>query len=116
MDRVCQNAGRPDPGTSTAPDSYLAGDWSEAGPAGIRHKRGPRMSGTVIDRELPSAEAVDLLDLTRDLVTRELVPRADEAEAAHSFPRELIAHLGELGLLSLPYPEEFGGGGQPAVV
>jgi alkylation response protein AidB-like acyl-CoA dehydrogenase len=74
------------------------------------------MSGTVIDRELPSAEAVDLLDLTRDLVTRELAPRADEAEAAHSFPRELIAHLGELGLLSLPYPEEFGGGGQPAVV
>src|SRR5689334_155349 len=62
MDRVCQNAGRLDPGTSTAPDSYLAGDWSEAGPAGIRHKRGPRMSGTVIDRELPSAEAVDLLD------------------------------------------------------
>jgi len=74
------------------------------------------MSGTVVDRELPSAEAADLLDLTRDLVTRELAPRADQAEAAHSFPRELIAHLGELGLLSLPYPEEFGGGGQPAVV
>ena len=74
------------------------------------------MSGTIIDRELPSAEAADLLDLTRDLVTRELAPRADKAEADHSFPRELIAQLGELGLLSLPYPEEFGGGGQPAVV
>ena len=74
------------------------------------------MTGTVVDRELPSAEAADLLELTRDLVTRELAPRADKAEAAHSFPRDLIAQLGELGLLSLPYPEEFGGGGQPAVV
>jgi alkylation response protein AidB-like acyl-CoA dehydrogenase len=74
------------------------------------------MTGTVVDRELPSAEAADLLELTRDLVTRELAPRADKAEAAHSFPRDVIAHLGELGLLSLPYPEEFGGGGQPAVV
>jgi alkylation response protein AidB-like acyl-CoA dehydrogenase len=74
------------------------------------------MSGTIIDRELPSAEAADLLDLTRDLVTRELGPRADKSEAEHTFPRELIAQLGELGLLSLPYPEEYGGGGQPAVV
>jgi alkylation response protein AidB-like acyl-CoA dehydrogenase len=74
------------------------------------------MTGTVVDRELPSAEAADLLELTRDLVARELAPRADKAEAAHSFPRDVIAHLGELGLLSLPYPEEFGGGGQPAVV
>jgi alkylation response protein AidB-like acyl-CoA dehydrogenase len=74
------------------------------------------LAGNVVDRELPSAEAADLLELTRDLVTRELAPRADKAEAAHSFPRDLIAQLGELGLLSLPYPEEFGGGGQPAVV
>jgi len=74
------------------------------------------MTGTVVDRELPTAEAVDLLELTRDLVARELRPRADKAEAAGSFPRELFSQLGELGLLSLPYPEEFGGGGQPATV
>jgi alkylation response protein AidB-like acyl-CoA dehydrogenase len=74
------------------------------------------MAGTVIDRELPTSEAVDLLELTRDLVVKELLPRADKSEAAGSFPREVFAQLGELGLLSLPYPEEFGGGGQPAVV
>jgi alkylation response protein AidB-like acyl-CoA dehydrogenase len=74
------------------------------------------MAGTVIDRELPTSEAADLLELTRDLVVRELLPRADKSEAAGSFPREVFAQLGELGLLSLPYPEEFGGGGQPAVV
>ena len=74
------------------------------------------MAGTVIDRELPTPEAADLLELTRDLVVKELLPRADKSEAAGSFPREVFAQLGELGLLSLPYPEEFGGGGQPAVV
>ena len=70
----------------------------------------------VIDRELPSSEAADLLDLVRDLVQRELAPRADKAEATGTFPREVFAELGELGLLSLPYPERFGGGDQPATV
>ena len=70
----------------------------------------------VIDRELPSSEAVDLLYLVRDLVQRELAPRADKAEATGSFPREVFAQLGELGLLSLPYQQRFGGGDQPAVV
>jgi alkylation response protein AidB-like acyl-CoA dehydrogenase len=74
------------------------------------------MTGTVVDRELPSTEAVDLLELTRELANNELRPRADKSEAAGSYPRELIGQLGELGLLSLPYPERFGGGGQPAVV
>ncbi len=74
------------------------------------------MATSVIERELPTSEAADLLDLTRDLVQRELLPRADKAEATGAFPRDLFAQLGELGLLSLPYPEEFGGGGQPAVV
>ena len=70
----------------------------------------------VIDRELPSSEAADLLNLVRDLVQRELAPRADKAEATGSFPREVFVQLGELGLLALPYPERFGGGDQPAVV
>ncbi len=74
------------------------------------------MVTAVIDRELPSSEAADLLDLVRDLVQRELAPRADKAEATGSFPREVFVQLGELGLLSLPFPERFGGGDQPAVV
>ncbi len=69
-----------------------------------------------IDRELPTSEAADLIELTRDVVQRELLPRADAAEAAGEFPRDLMRSLGELGLLSLPYPERHGGGGQPAVV
>ena len=69
-----------------------------------------------IDRELPTPESAELIELIREVVQRELLPRADAAEAAGEFPRELVAQLGEMGLLSLPYPESYGGGGQPATV
>jgi hypothetical protein len=62
---------------------------------------------------LPSPEARDLLDLAAQIADRELAPHAAAAEAAGEFPREAFATLGRAGLLSLPYPEELGGGGQP---
>jgi alkylation response protein AidB-like acyl-CoA dehydrogenase len=70
----------------------------------------------VVDRELPTPEAADLIELAREVVQRELLPRADGAEAAGEFPRELFRTIGKLGLLALPYPEQYGGGGQPATV
>jgi alkylation response protein AidB-like acyl-CoA dehydrogenase len=66
-----------------------------------------------VARSLPSPEAEALLELTRDLVERELLPRVEEAEAASAFPRELFRTLGRAGLLGLAYPDELGGGGQP---
>ncbi|MEV7598578.1 acyl-CoA dehydrogenase family protein [Kitasatospora sp. NPDC089797] len=66
-----------------------------------------------VERQLPSEEAHELLGLTRDLVQRELQPRAAEDEAAGRFPREVFRTLGEAGLLSLPYDERYGGGSQP---
>ncbi|MFC9331472.1 acyl-CoA dehydrogenase family protein [Kitasatospora sp. NPDC057015] len=66
-----------------------------------------------VDRQLPSEEARELLSLTRDLVQREIEPRAAGDEAADRFPREVFRTLGEAGLLSLPYGEEYGGGDQP---
>ena len=48
------------------------------------------MTGTVVDRELPSTEAVDLLELTRELVaTMSCEPRADKSEAAGSYPARI---------------------------
>ncbi|GAA0685954.1 acyl-CoA dehydrogenase [Kitasatospora atroaurantiaca] len=70
-------------------------------------------SAKPVDRQLPSDEARELLSLTRDLVQRELHPRAAEDEAADRFPREVFRTLGEAGLLSLPYGEQHGGGDQP---
>jgi alkylation response protein AidB-like acyl-CoA dehydrogenase len=64
-------------------------------------------------RVLPTEEARDLLQLTRDLVARELLPKVAEAEQTETFPRDVFRILGRAGLLGLPYPEQYGGGGQP---
>ncbi|MEU8517618.1 acyl-CoA dehydrogenase family protein [Kitasatospora sp. NPDC048722] len=66
-----------------------------------------------VQRILPTEEAADLLGLVREIAAGELAPRIAEFEAAHAFPREIVRTLGKAGLLSLPYPEEYGGGGQP---
>jgi alkylation response protein AidB-like acyl-CoA dehydrogenase len=55
----------------------------------------------------------ELLDLTRELADKELRPRVDADERDSRFPRETFAVLGRAGLLGLPYPERWGGGGQP---
>ncbi|MEU6984174.1 acyl-CoA dehydrogenase family protein [Streptomyces sp. NPDC046324] len=66
-----------------------------------------------VQRILPTEEAADLLGLVREIAAAELAPRVAEFEAGHEFPREIVRTLGKAGLLSLPYPEEYGGGGQP---
>jgi hypothetical protein len=64
-------------------------------------------------RMLPTEEARELLELTRELADKELAPRADEHERRGEFPREVIRTLGRAGLLGLPYPARYGGGDQP---
>ncbi|HEY8821985.1 MAG TPA: acyl-CoA dehydrogenase family protein [Dermatophilaceae bacterium] len=64
-------------------------------------------------RVLPTREAADLLCLVREFADKELAPRATEAEADETFPRELFKKLGGLGVLGLPYPQIYGGSGQP---
>lgn len=68
---------------------------------------------TAVHRLLPSQEATDLLELTRDLARGELAGRAAEDEAAGRFPRDVFRLLGRSGLLGLPYSAEHGGGDQP---
>lgn len=60
-------------------------------------------------RMLPDAESLALLQLARDLATKELLPLAAAAEETAVFPREVFALLGEAGFLGLVYPEEYGG-------
>jgi len=47
----------------------------------------------------------------RRFVEAELAPHADEWEASGGFPSEVFRRLGELGLLGLRLPEEYGGQG-----
>jgi acyl-CoA dehydrogenase len=47
----------------------------------------------------------------RSFVAEELRPHADEWEAARWFPNEVFHRMGELGLLGIKYPVEYGGRG-----
>jgi len=64
-------------------------------------------------RVLPSEETADLLELVRRIASDELADRSIAAEADSAFPRDIFTMLGRAGLLGLPYPEEYGGGGLP---
>jgi alkylation response protein AidB-like acyl-CoA dehydrogenase len=47
----------------------------------------------------------------RDFARQEVAPVAEELDRTHSFPYDIVAKLGELGLMGIPFPEEYGGGG-----
>ncbi len=49
--------------------------------------------------------------MVRDFARTEIAPRAKEWDEAQVFPREILAKLGELGMLGVLVPEEWGGAG-----
>jgi len=63
------------------------------------------------ERMLPTADDEQLVGLAREIAAAELAPAASEYEAQSRFPREKFRLLGKSGLLGLPYPERWGGGG-----
>jgi alkylation response protein AidB-like acyl-CoA dehydrogenase len=52
-----------------------------------------------------------LRDTVRDFARGEVAPAAEELDRTKSFPYELVAKMGELDLMGIPFPEEYGGGG-----
>lgn len=56
-------------------------------------------------------EQRDIQRLVRDFADQEVRPVAAELDREHRFPYEIVAKLGELGLMGMPYPQEYGGGG-----
>ena len=58
---------------------------------------------------LSDAERDALRDTLRSFIEREAMPHIDAWEEAGSFPRELYLRAGELGILGLGFPEEYGG-------
>ena len=66
-----------------------------------------------VDRLLPTPEAYELVQLAADVADKVLDPVVDEHEKNETYPTGVFATLGDTGLLTLPHPEEWGGGGQP---
>ena len=50
-------------------------------------------------------------DAARDFAQSEIVPIAAEFDASGEFPVETIRQMGELGLMGIEVPEEYGGTG-----
>jgi alkylation response protein AidB-like acyl-CoA dehydrogenase len=51
----------------------------------------------------------------REFAEQRVAPVAEELDRESRFPYELVAELGELGLMGMPIPEEYGGGGTDTV-
>ncbi len=47
----------------------------------------------------------------REFAEGEVAPVAEELDRTKSFPYEIVAKLGKLGLMGIPFPQEYGGGG-----
>jgi short/branched chain acyl-CoA dehydrogenase len=56
-------------------------------------------------------ETLALQRTVREFADAEVAPVAAELDRTKSFPYELVARMGELGWLGIPFPEEVGGAG-----
>jgi alkylation response protein AidB-like acyl-CoA dehydrogenase len=61
----------------------------------------------------PEHEAIR--DLARQFAREKVAPVAEELDREKRFPYELVAELGELGLMGMTVPEEYGGAGADTV-
>ena len=58
-----------------------------------------------------STEQRQIDEMVTEFVDEEVVPRAGKIDETDDFPRELIDEMAQLGLLGMPFPEEYGGAG-----
>jgi alkylation response protein AidB-like acyl-CoA dehydrogenase len=65
------------------------------------------------DLRLLDEEQRALVQMVRDFGAAEAAAAAEEYEAKAEDPRPLYQKVSELGLTGIPFPEEYGGGGQP---
>ncbi len=53
----------------------------------------------------------DILDMVHEFAVNEVKPLAAEIDKTEEFPMENVKKMAEMGLLGIPFPEEYGGAG-----
>lgn len=67
-----------------------------------------------MDLELTPEQKL-IRDTARDFAQKEVAPQAARIDKEHRFPSDLIAKMGDLGLMGIAVPEAWGGAGMDAV-
>jgi alkylation response protein AidB-like acyl-CoA dehydrogenase len=62
-----------------------------------------------------SEEQQFIRQTVRDFAQKEIAPRSAEIDRTGEFPQDIFQKMAELGLLGLPFPEEYGGAGADAL-
>ncbi|HJV46581.1 MAG TPA: acyl-CoA dehydrogenase [Bacillota bacterium] len=60
-------------------------------------------------------EQAMLRKLIRDFAEGEVAPSADERDRTGEFPKEVFEKLAKLGIMGLPFPEQYGGAGADTI-
>ncbi|MFP9061217.1 acyl-CoA dehydrogenase [Natrialbaceae archaeon A-chndr2] len=58
-----------------------------------------------------SPEQAQIRDMVAEFVDEEIVPVASEIDHEDEFPQDIVDEMAELGLMGMPFPEEYGGAG-----
>lgn len=75
------------------------------------------MTGTTATKEIApysaflTEEHQSIREMVREFATEEVAPKAAEVDRNHRFPEETFKKMGELDLLGIPIPAEYGGAG-----
>jgi short-chain 2-methylacyl-CoA dehydrogenase len=68
------------------------------------------VNNAAMDFDLPDDHRL-LQQTVRDFAVQEVAPVAEELDREKRFPYEIVAKMGELGWMGIPFPEEVGGAG-----
>ncbi|WP_049996624.1 acyl-CoA dehydrogenase [Halococcus sediminicola] len=58
-----------------------------------------------------SAEQKQIKEMVAEFTDEEIKPRAADIDHDDEFPHDLVREMGDLGLMGMPFPEEYGGAG-----
>ena len=68
-----------------------------------------------MDKLFFSEEHVMLVNMITDFAKSEIEPVARELDHESRFPKNIITKMGNLGLMGIPVPEQYGGAGMDTV-